>query len=140
MLKPGAVFAGFEWVLTHKFDDKNEIHLAVKKGIEEGNGLADMFRQDYVIECMKAAGFEVLEARDVGEGQDLPWFNSLGTTFKLGEGYFFTKWGRWSSGTSLSSMFASAPSSNLTFVFASQQASWFVCLKRCTLRPRARSR
>jgi len=98
VIKPGAYFAGFEWVLTDKYDANNEIHRSIKKGIEEGNGLHDMFRQDYVIECMKAAGFEIVEARDVGADQDLPWYNSLGTDFKLGEGYLFSRWGRWSTG------------------------------------------
>jgi sterol 24-C-methyltransferase len=98
VLKPGAIFAGFEWVLTDKYDDNNEIHRALKKGIEEGNGLADMFKQPFVIEAMQSAGFEILEARDVGIGQDRPWYNSLGTTITIGEGFFYSAWGRWSTG------------------------------------------
>lgn len=31
MIKPGAIFAGFEWVLTSKYDENNEIHRSLKK-------------------------------------------------------------------------------------------------------------
>jgi hypothetical protein len=40
---------------------------------------------------------QVLVARDVSLEQDLPWYNSLATTFSL-QDMRFTKFGRWAAG------------------------------------------
>jgi sterol 24-C-methyltransferase len=58
-LKPGQVFACYEWCLTPKYDPNNEYHRLIKKKIEEGDGLPDMATQDEVVRALKAVGFEV---------------------------------------------------------------------------------
>lgn len=38
VLKPGQIFACYEWCLTPKYDPSNEHHRLIKKKIEEGDG------------------------------------------------------------------------------------------------------
>jgi sterol 24-C-methyltransferase len=42
VLKPGQIFACYEWCLTPLHDPNNEHHRLIKKKIEEGDGLPDM--------------------------------------------------------------------------------------------------
>src|SRR5262249_29827838 len=42
-MKPGAHFAGYEWCLTDRYDGSNAEHRAIKKGIEEGDALPDIW-------------------------------------------------------------------------------------------------
>ena len=42
VLKPGALFAGYEWCMTDKFDPNSGEHQRIKKGIEEGDSLPDI--------------------------------------------------------------------------------------------------
>ncbi len=69
ILKPGAVFATYEWCLTPKYDKDNEEHRIIKKKIEEGDGLPDMAYQAECVEALKNVGFEVEEARDMALDQ-----------------------------------------------------------------------
>lgn len=41
VLKPGTVFACYEWCLTDKYDKDDAAHRRIKKQIEEGDGLPD---------------------------------------------------------------------------------------------------
>lgn len=59
VLKPGQIFACYEWCLTDKFDWKNPDHLLIKKKIEEGDGLPDMTTGAVCVEALKSVGFEV---------------------------------------------------------------------------------
>lgn len=79
VLKPGALFAGYEWCLTDKYDADNPAHRELKKGIEEGDGLPDIRYTHQVDDALKAAGFELLEARDVAPEADAqtPWYLPL---------------------------------------------------------------
>jgi len=65
VLKPGQIFACYEWCLTPKFDKADSLHQTIKKKIEEGDGLPDMATQDAVVQALKSVGFEVLEYRDM---------------------------------------------------------------------------
>lgn len=47
-LKPGQIFACYEWCLTPEYDASNEMHRLIKKKIEEGDGLPDMATQEEV--------------------------------------------------------------------------------------------
>lgn len=59
VLKPGQIFACYEWCLTPKYDASNEYHQLIKKKIEEGNGLPDMCSEEACVEALKSVGFEV---------------------------------------------------------------------------------
>jgi sterol 24-C-methyltransferase len=78
-LKPGAVFAGYEWCVTDEYDERNPDHRRLKRGIELGNGLPDLARFKDVIDGLKGAGFEVIETRDAAHDSDpgMPWYRAL---------------------------------------------------------------
>jgi len=89
VLKPGGYLAGYEWCMTSKYDPSNEEHKKIKFGIEVGNGLPDIVREEVVVNCLKEAGFEVIEAFDSNKGahdcNEIPWYMSLaGEYFSLG--------------------------------------------------------
>ena len=62
-LKKGGLFAGYEWVVLPErgYDAKNARHVAIKEGIEIGNGLPTLATPADVVAALEAAGFEVLE-------------------------------------------------------------------------------
>uniref|UniRef100_A0A7S2IQJ2 Methyltransferase n=1 Tax=Zooxanthella nutricula TaxID=1333877 RepID=A0A7S2IQJ2_9DINO len=82
VLKPGAVFACYEWCLTDKYDAKSEHHRRIKRDIEVGDGLPDLVHTSVCTQALKDAGFEVLEARDCMQDGHLgsdgePWYMPL---------------------------------------------------------------
>ena len=81
-LKPGGVFATYEWVMTPKYDPTNEKHRSIKFEIERGDGLPDLPPQSDVRRCMEEAGFHVLDEFDVHveasvNGTQIPWYATL---------------------------------------------------------------
>ena len=60
VLKPGQIFACYEWCLTPLYDNSNELHRTIKKKIEEGDGLPDMATQEQCVAALRAVGFEVM--------------------------------------------------------------------------------
>mmetsp|Transcript_29262 Transcript_29262/g.35649 ORF Transcript_29262/g.35649 Transcript_29262/m.35649 type:complete len:393 (+) Transcript_29262:147-1325(+) len=81
VLKPGAIFACYEWCTTDAFDGKNPAHLRIKKQIEEGDGLPDIASTKECLAALEKAGFEILDERDMAEdylGQGgKPWMLPL---------------------------------------------------------------
>jgi len=68
--------------MTDKFNDKNPRHLALKQGIEVGNGLPDIAKIDHVLRSLKKAGFEVMDSCDLARGSrhlnnQIPWYDPL---------------------------------------------------------------
>ena len=63
VLKPGGVFASYEWCLTDAYDPKNEEHRRIRQEILIGNGLPTARTRDEVLDALKKAGFEVVEER-----------------------------------------------------------------------------
>ena len=63
--KPGAHFAGYESCMTDKHQPSNSEHRAIKKGIEEGDALPDIWLTSDGLEALEGAGLEVLESRSV---------------------------------------------------------------------------
>lgn len=97
LLKPGAMFAGYEWIVTNKYDPSNPKHVALKKGIEVGNGLPDLETSEVIVNALKAAGFEVLEAYDLAPKSDIPWYTALAPNVSV-TGFLHTALGRWATG------------------------------------------
>ena len=86
VLRPGAGFACYEWCLTDVFDPSNTGHVRIKKGIMTGSGLPDIATTTEVCEAVRAAGFELLEARDLApeSNPETPWYRALeGRDFSL---------------------------------------------------------
>lgn len=79
VLRPGGGFAGYEWCLTDSFDPANADHLRIKQDIMKGNGLPDIARTSDIGPALVAAGFELVEARDLASESDpeTPWYRAL---------------------------------------------------------------
>jgi sterol 24-C-methyltransferase len=96
-LKPGGLFAGYEWVMLPSYDPDNIDHVRVKEGIEVGNGLPTLVTGDKIKEALEEAGFEVLEAYDanrgVNEANEVPWYATLKGEYTI-SGFRMTPFGR----------------------------------------------
>jgi len=97
VLKSGGLFAGYEWVMTDKYDSNNKEHVRIKEGIEVGNGLPTLQHYSHIIECMEKAGFEVLDYYDANRNlhapNELPWYETLNGKMSL-SGFRMTWIGR----------------------------------------------
>lgn len=79
VLRPGGGFAGYEWCVTDSFDPQNEDHMRIKNDIMKGNGLPDIAHTSDITSALCAAGFELVEARDLAFDSDpeSPWYRPL---------------------------------------------------------------
>lgn len=82
VLKPGSIFACYEWCMTDNYEKGNATHEKIKKQIEEGDGLPDICHFSECVKAMEEAGFEVLEHKDLVEEEDAdedikPWMLPL---------------------------------------------------------------
>lgn len=96
VLKPGGSFAGYEWCMTDRFDPQNPTHQAIKKGIEEGDALPDIWPTHHVVDALRQAGFQIEGSRDVADDADreTPWYEPLSAGWTL-SGFKHTRAGRW---------------------------------------------
>jgi sterol 24-C-methyltransferase len=96
VMKDGAEFAGSEWCLTPDYEPDNSEHRAIKKGIERGDALPDIWPEQHVVDALIAAGFEVIAARDLAGTSDpqTPWWLPLSGQWSL-SGFRRTPAGRW---------------------------------------------
>lgn len=79
VLRPGAIFAGYDWCMTPLYDGDNPEHRDLKERIEYGNALPQIASFTAVIDGLQAAGFELIEARDRALDADprTPWYRPL---------------------------------------------------------------
>ncbi len=79
ILRPGACFAAYEWCLTDVFDPGNAEHLRIKNEIMAGDALPDIAFTGEVLHALAAAGFEIIEARDLAPESHpkMPWYRAL---------------------------------------------------------------
>jgi len=81
VLKPGGIFACYEWCLTDDYDEKSEHHRKIKLDIMLGDGLPDLVHTSVCTKALGEVGFELIETRDManggaGEGGE-PWHMPL---------------------------------------------------------------
>ena len=81
VLKPGSIFACYEWCMTDNYEKGNPEHEEIKKNIEEGDGLPNICHTSVCAKALADAGFEVLETRDMAK-DDIgpyghPWYLPL---------------------------------------------------------------
>ena len=76
-LKPGGLFASYEWCTTAAFEANNAQHVQVKHDILKGNGLPDLRSTAQVLEALAAVGFEVMDAEDIAVRSEIPWYAPL---------------------------------------------------------------
>ena len=80
VLKPGALFWGQEMCLTDEFDPDNDRHRKMEKELKKGIALRDIATMGEVNSALEAAGFEVLEGKDLGvveDGASTPWYEPM---------------------------------------------------------------
>jgi sterol 24-C-methyltransferase len=79
VLKPGGKIAIYEWCLTDRYDGNNAEHVKIKRDIEEGNGLPDIWTIAETQHCFADAGFQLLESEDrvFAGDREVPWYYSL---------------------------------------------------------------
>lgn len=79
VLRPGGGFAGYDWCLTDSFDRANSDHMRIKNDIMKGNGLPDISHTSEIRLALLAAGFELVETRDLALESDpeTPWYRPL---------------------------------------------------------------
>lgn len=78
VLKPGGIFAVYEWVMTENYDETNAEHRKIAYEIELGDGIPKMFSIDVAKDALKNVGFEVLVSQDLAANEDeVPWYYPL---------------------------------------------------------------
>lgn len=79
VLKPGAIFAGYDWCMTPSFDANNAEHCTVKKDIEFGNALPQIVSFTEIDQALRAVGFDMVETFDraTEADADTPWYTPL---------------------------------------------------------------
>ena len=79
VLRPGALFGGYDWCLTPEYDADDPEHRDIVQGIEYGNALPQIASFSDVTDGLRAAGFELIEARDRAGDADpgKPWYRPL---------------------------------------------------------------
>jgi 24-methylenesterol C-methyltransferase len=77
VLKPGHLYVTYEWVTTPQFRADNAEHVEIIHGIEHGDALPGLRSYKEVGEIAKAAGFEVLQDRDLALPPAHPWWKRL---------------------------------------------------------------
>ncbi|KAG0310289.1 Delta(24)-sterol C-methyltransferase, partial [Dissophora globulifera] len=89
VLKPGGVFACYEWVLTDKYDPSNPEHQRIAKGIKLGCSLVNLATRQECLDALESAGFEILEQEDRAINDDtIPWYYPLSGELR----YATTSW------------------------------------------------
>lgn len=85
VLRPGAIFAGYDWCMTPRYDSADAAQRAIKRRIEDTNALPGIASFTDITRGLSAAGFERVEALDRARDADprTPWFRPL-------EGYGLT--------------------------------------------------
>ena len=98
VLKPGGLFAGYEWVMINGYDPNNKRHVRIKEGIEVGNGLPTLCDPQHIIDCLEKAGFEILDCYDANANchapNEIPWYEGLNGKFTSISGFRMTWIGR----------------------------------------------
>ena len=103
VLKPGGVFGVYEWLMTDTYNNDDLEQRRIRLDIEQGDGIAQMFKIDHGLSAIQAAGFELLHHEDLAATDDgtAPWYWPLDSDMRYAQtiGDFFTvlrmnKWGR----------------------------------------------
>ena len=96
VLAPGGLFAGYEWCITDRYDAADPEHRRIIRAIEEGDALPELQPPHVVDSALRAAGFELLDARDLaGDGSpETPWYHPLTGRQLTPKTVGRTRWGR----------------------------------------------
>lgn len=67
-MKPGQLYANYEWCTTAKYDPENEEQWKIIRAIEEGDSLPKLVSIADADAAAREAGFEIVETEDLAEG------------------------------------------------------------------------
>ncbi|KAG4304087.1 hypothetical protein PORY_002451 [Pneumocystis oryctolagi] len=82
VLKPGGIFAFYEWVLLDKYDATNPEHRKIAYGIEIGSSIPKLFKVNESETALKNAGFDIVYSEDLSAKNDeTPWYYLLDSDF-----------------------------------------------------------
>ncbi|ELU07827.1 hypothetical protein CAPTEDRAFT_193200 [Capitella teleta] len=95
VLKPGGVFANYEWIVTDKFNPNDPHHLKIKDDILEGDALPELRTAAEIVSTLRRVGFEVQEAEDWALKSQIPWWSELSSTNWSLTNFKSTPAGRW---------------------------------------------
>lgn len=77
VLKPGRLYVSYEWVTTPLFRADDPAHVEAIHGIERGDALPGLRRQDEIASIAQEVGFEVVQELDLALPPSLPWWTRL---------------------------------------------------------------
>jgi len=83
VLKPGALFGGYEWVLTDRYDPNNAEHVRIRRDVEMGSGIPELIPMKHIGPALIEAGFEVTEIRDIVLDSEIQWYDPLAPKWTL---------------------------------------------------------
>ncbi|CAG8478662.1 10920_t:CDS:2 [Paraglomus brasilianum] len=93
VLKPGGLFAFYEWCTTDRYDPTNPEHAKIIRGIEIGDGISQLYSTREALQALKNVGFELEYEDDLAEINDVvPWYYPLTGDFRKSQSIwdFFT--------------------------------------------------
>lgn len=96
VLKPGGLFATYEWTTTPKYDATNAKHAKIVYEIERGDSIPRLSTQQEALEALQAVGLELIEARDLAVVEDeghVGWYKCLEGAYSY-SGFRMTPVGR----------------------------------------------
>jgi len=88
LLKPGSLFALYEWVMTEKYNPADPEQQNIKRNIEIGDGISNLNTIEDVKKALADSGFELLECRNRAYecDKETPWYLAFkGKGFSLQE-------------------------------------------------------
>lgn len=103
VLKPGGIFGVYEWLMTDAYDNANLEHRRIRLDIEQGDGIAQMFKISDGLDAMRDAGFELEYHEDLAATEDgvAPWYWPIGSDISYAQNLWdaatvlrMNKWGR----------------------------------------------
>ncbi|VAI24856.1 unnamed protein product [Triticum turgidum subsp. durum] len=77
VLMPGRLYVSYEWVTTPLYRADDPAHVEAIHGIERGDALPGLRRQDEIASIAQEVGFEVVQELDLALPPSLPWWTRL---------------------------------------------------------------
>jgi sterol 24-C-methyltransferase len=83
VMKPGTVYAAYEWAMTDKYDPENPEHVKIKEDIMIGDALPDIDTIQHTLRAIQSVGFELVESCDMAHDEEskkvnpVPWYSPL---------------------------------------------------------------
>ncbi|MEJ0019572.1 MAG: methyltransferase domain-containing protein [Acetobacteraceae bacterium] len=80
VLRPGGLFASYEWALTDRFDPTDPDHLRLRHDIEFTNAIGHLSTAQEIVDAVGRSGLELVQVEDRCAGSEIPWWERLAPT------------------------------------------------------------